>query len=64
MLSVMPHMLEPYKALIDEGFARDFAAGMDLESRQSAAHIKAMGAWKDARGAFEAVRERGRGQQS
>ena len=64
MLSVMPHMLEPYKALIDDGFARDFAAGMDLESRQSAAHIKAMGAWKDARGAFEAVRERGRGQQA
>jgi enoyl-CoA hydratase len=63
MLSVMPPMLEPYKALIDEGFAREFGAAMDLESRRSAAHIEAMGAWKAARGAFDAVRERGRGQQ-
>ena len=62
MLSVMPHMLEPYKALIDDGFAGELGAGMDLESRRSAAHIEAMGAWTGARGAFEAVRERGRGQ--
>jgi len=63
MLSVMPHMLEPYKALIDEGFARELGGAMDLESRRSAAHIEAMGAWTGARGAFEAVKERGRGQQ-
>lgn len=60
MRSVMPHMLEPYKALIDEGFAQPFGPAMALESRRSTAHIEAMGAWKDARGAFEAVRERGR----
>lgn len=63
MLSVQPHMLEPYKALIDEGFATEFGAAMNLESRRSAAHVEAMGAWAGARGAFEAVRERGRGQQ-
>jgi enoyl-CoA hydratase len=63
MLSVQPHMLEPYKALIDEGFAQEFGAAMTLESKRSAAHIEAMGAWAGARGAFEAVRERGRGQQ-
>ena len=63
MLSVMPHMLEPYKALIDDGFAGEFGTAMDLESRRSASHIEAMGAWTGARGAFEAVRERGRGQQ-
>lgn len=62
MLSVMPHMLEPYKALIDDGHARNFGEAMTLESRRSAAHIEAMGAWTGARGAFEAVRERGRGQ--
>jgi enoyl-CoA hydratase len=60
MLSVLPPMLEPYKALIDEGFAQEFGAAMDLESRRSAAHIEAMGAWAGARGALEAVRERGR----
>ena len=63
MLSVQPHMLEPYKALIDEGFATGFGAAMALESRRSAVHIEAMGAWAGARGAFEAVRERGRDQQ-
>ncbi|MBK7950519.1 MAG: enoyl-CoA hydratase [Deltaproteobacteria bacterium] len=63
MLSVLPHMLEPYKALIDEGFAREFGPALSLESKRSAAHIEAMGAWAGARGAFEAVRERGRGQQ-
>lgn len=63
MLSVQPHMLEPYKALIDEGFTTAFGTAMDLESRRSAAHIEAMGAWAGARGAFESVRERGRGQQ-
>ena len=63
MLSVLPHMLEPYKALIDEGFAREFGAAMALESNRSAAHIEAMGAWAGARAAFEQVRERGRGQQ-
>ena len=64
MLSVQPHMLDPYKALIDEGFAQEFGAAMTLESKRSAAHIETMGAWAGARGAFEAVRERGRGQQS
>ncbi|MBY0401403.1 enoyl-CoA hydratase [Myxococcota bacterium] len=63
MLSVLPHMLEPYKALIDEGFAQEFGPAMTLEAKRSAAHIEAMGAWAGARGAFEAVRERGRGQQ-
>jgi enoyl-CoA hydratase len=63
MLSVQPHMLEPYKALIDDGFAQAFGPAMALESRRSAAHIEAMSAWTGARGAFEAVRERGRGQQ-
>lgn len=63
MLSVQPHMLEPYKALIDEGFAQAFGPAMALESRRSAAHIEAMGAWTGARRAFEAVRDRGRGQQ-
>lgn len=63
MLSVQPHMLEPYKALIDEGFARELGAALDLESRRSAAHIEAMGAWSGARAAFEQVRERGREQQ-
>lgn len=63
MLSVMPHMLEPYKALIDDGFARDFSSGLELESRRSMEHIAAMNAWQDARGAFESVRDRGRGQQ-
>jgi len=63
MLSVLPHMLEPIKALIDDGFGRDFAAAMDLESRRSVAQIAARGAWGDARGAFEAVKERGRDQQ-
>lgn len=62
MLSVMPHMLEPYKALIDEGFARDFDAAMSLESTRSQAHIAAMGAWQSAREAFGDVRERGRRQ--
>jgi len=63
MLSVLPHMLEPYKALIDEGFAREFGTAMDLESRRSQAHIAAMGAWGDAAKAFESVRDRGRNQQ-
>ena len=63
MRSVMPHMLEPYKALIDEGFARDFGSALALESRRSAEQIAATRAWQSARGAFEAVRERGRRQQ-
>ncbi|MFO0688856.1 MAG: enoyl-CoA hydratase [Myxococcota bacterium] len=63
MLSVLPHMLEPYKALIDEGFARALGPALTLESERSAAHIEAMGAWAGARDAFEAVRARGRGQQ-
>lgn len=63
MLSVLPHMLEPYKALIDEGFAEALGPALERESRRSAAHIEAMGAWAGARGAFEAVRDRGRGQQ-
>lgn len=62
MLSALPHMLEPMKALIDDGFARDFASAMDLESRRSNEQIAAMGAWKEAQGAFEGVRERGRNQ--
>lgn len=63
MLSVQPHMLEPYKAVIDEGFATDFGTAMALESKRSTAHIAAMGAWQSAQDAFTAVRARGREQQ-
>ncbi|MFK7897063.1 MAG: enoyl-CoA hydratase [Myxococcota bacterium] len=62
MLSVMPHMLEPYKKLIDEGFATTFGEGMKHESRTSSEQIKSMQPQKGASAAFEAVRERGRGQ--
>lgn len=64
MLSVMPHMLGPYKELIDEGFSMNFGDGMSLESRTSQAQIKAMKPQKGASAAFEAVRERGRGQKN
>ncbi len=64
MLSVMPHMLAPYKKLIDEGFAMTFGEGMTHESRTSSEQIKSMKPQQGASAAFEAVRERGRIQKS
>jgi enoyl-CoA hydratase len=61
MASVPPHMVQAYKALIDEGYARSFGKGLEIEqkrSRKANARVKA----DDVEASRKAVMERGRAQ--
>jgi enoyl-CoA hydratase len=64
MLGLMPHMLPAMKAVIDDGFAINFADAIELEARRSNDHLKAMKPQKGASAAFRSVRERGRNQKT
>ena len=62
MLGLLPPMLPAMKAVIDDGFAETFGAGMRLESERSMQHMRDVDPRRDASAAFEGVRERGRAQ--
>ena len=61
MAQIDPAFLARYKALIDEGYATDFAGGMALEARLSSAANSAVRP-EDVEARRLAVQERGRGQ--
>lgn len=63
MLSALPDMLPAYKSLIDEGYARQFGAGLALEQERSAAWGAGMKKGEIAE-RREAVMARGRRQES
>lgn len=62
MLSAMPHMLVPLKAMIDDGYATTLGEGLELEARTSANQFAQEKPQAGAGAAFEGVRERGRKQ--
>ncbi|MDJ0922759.1 MAG: enoyl-CoA hydratase [Henriciella sp.] len=63
MASCDPVMLRQYKAVIDDGFATSFGAGLDMEIRRSADHAASVTA-ESVEQARQAVTARGRGLQN
>jgi enoyl-CoA hydratase len=61
MASCPPRVLRRYKRLIDDGFATNYGAALDLERRASAQHIASVTA-EDIAGRRQAIQERGRSQ--
>ena len=64
MLSAMPHMLPPIKAMMDKGFVTTLGEGLELEARTSANQFAQEKPQAGAGAAFEDVRERGREQKT
>jgi enoyl-CoA hydratase len=60
MLSAMPAMLAPIKAIIDEGFAGTLGDGLEAEARASARHMAEMRPQSGAGAALEGLRDRSR----
>lgn len=61
MLSCVPETLLAYKRLMDDGFAMNFADGMELEQKRSREANRQVGA-QDVEARREAVRQRGQQQ--
>ena len=57
----MPETLAAYKALMDDGFAMNFADGMDLEQARSRAANRQVGA-ADVEARRAAIQQRGQQQ--